>query len=385
MHADGTAASASTGGQGARARELVAVALLAVLLWVGLLAAHHQRAGEGFDFTRWEISSVANKWLFALGAPLRDDPASDAAVARYFALDDRAGGEARELENAVEAAIEGRIDAALRSLGIGGRFALPGPLTVWPPVDFELAPPPRVLAVSPRGRIELLRSDVLFPGLAREAAAAVERVYEAEHPQRSALVVGAGGIATYPAMVSDRGSYASTVETAAHEWVHHYLAFYPLGAAYFRSDGARVINEAVADIVGAEIAALVLEDAGMPIGERDDGTASSIAGREIDRDAALRALRLEVDALLSEGRIEEAERRMAQVQDELAASGVVIRRLNQAYFAWIGTYATRGDSVDPLGAELVELRGHAGTLARFLALVRVATDRSDVVALLPAR
>ncbi len=32
-----------------------------------------------------------------------------------------------------------------------------------------------------------------------------------------------GGVATYPAIVTDQGGYAATLETAAHEWVHHYL------------------------------------------------------------------------------------------------------------------------------------------------------------------
>ena len=47
---------------------------------------------------------------------------------------------------------------------------------------------------------------------------------------------------------------AATVGTAAHEWVHHYLAFYPLGASYFRSQDLRTLNETVADVVGDEVA-----------------------------------------------------------------------------------------------------------------------------------
>ncbi|MDP6606443.1 MAG: hypothetical protein QF664_09335, partial [Dehalococcoidia bacterium] len=98
----------------------------------------------------------------------------------------------------------------------------------------------------------------------------------------------------------------------------------------------------------------------------------------------LRELRVEVDVLLSEGRIEQAEARMEQVRLELEASGVRIRRINQAYFAWTDVYAARPDAVDPLGEQLRTLRERAGSLARFMALVRDARTRDDVQRLLVA-
>jgi hypothetical protein len=75
---------------------------------------------------------------------------------------------------------------------------------------------------------------------------------------------------------------------------------------------------------------------------------------------------------------------MELVRAELEAGGVFIRRINQAYFAWYGTYAARPDSVDPIGPQLRELRERAGSLARFLELVRGATTRDDVARLLEA-
>ena len=68
----------------------------------------------------------------------------------------------------------------------------------------------------------------------------------------------------------------------------------------------------------------------------------------------------------------------------LADHGISIRRINQAYFAWYGTYAARADAVDPLGDQLRELRERAGSLARFLELVRGVTTRAEVEALLEA-
>ena len=67
------------------------VLVLAFALWGGLFALREQRAGDAFDIVRWEITSLSNKWLFALGAPFRDDPPVEQALARYFALADRSG------------------------------------------------------------------------------------------------------------------------------------------------------------------------------------------------------------------------------------------------------------------------------------------------------
>ena len=376
-----------------RPAAVVAVTLLAFALWAGLLALQQRRAGQAFDFTRWEITTVANKWLYALGAPLRDDPPGDEALARYFALEDRSGAEGARLENAAEAEIEARIDAALRELDIRGPVSLPGPLPgpllgplrVFPPVDVELSSTPRVLVTSPRSRIELRDSDVLRPGIAAERLRELEREAEAADPALSALVLPLGGIATYPAIVSNRRDYAATVESAAHEWTHHYLAFSALGFAYFSSSDARVISETVADIAGDEIAALVLARGGDPApggDARPDASPAAPPDAAVDRDAVLRNLRLEVDALLADGRIDEAERRMEETRLELESAGVFIRRINQAYFAWFGTYAARADSVDPLGPQLFELRERAGTLSRFLELVRGVTSRAGVERLL---
>jgi hypothetical protein len=363
---------------------VLAVALGAAVLWAGLLVLRFEGEGRRFDFLRWEIASVPNKWLYALGAPLRDDSSADEAIARYFALDDRVGSEAARLESAVESAIEGRIDTVLQELSIAGRIPLPG--SVFPPVDVELALPPRVLVTSRRDHIERVGDELLRPGMTLEEATALERAVEERDLQLSALALRTGGVALYPAVVSASRSYADTVGTAAHEWVHHYLAFYPLGLSYFRSQELRTLNETVADVVGDEVAARVLERFGDPTRQSAPAAppvpdvAASPGGEVPDpRDeraaAALRALRVEVDELLAAGRIEQAELRMEHVRQELAGDGIVIRRINQAYFAWFGSYAARADSVDPLGDELRALRAGLGSLAAFLDEVRGVTSR----------
>lgn len=365
------------------------VYLVACLATIGAFAARSAVAGDAFDFLRWEVSAFPNKWLDRLGAPVRDDVAPDEALRRYFALDDRNSDEGRALENRVEAIIEGRVDAVLRELGAGWPVS---PFGVWPPVDAELAGSPRVLVVSPRDRIARLETDTLRPDLTATEAAAIERREETRHEDRSALVVGTGGLSLYPAVVSNRDGYEDTVETVAHEWTHHYLSIYPLGRDYFRSDEVRTINETVADLVGTEVGRMVVERWPLyppatptPTPATTPTPAASttpVAPPPLDFDATMRDLRVEVDALLAAGRIEDAERRMEETRHRIEAAGYRIRRINQAYFAWYGTYAARGDSVDPLGSQLRDLRTRSGSVARFLDAVRDATSRDDVAELL---
>lgn len=73
---------------------------------------------------------------------------------------------------------------------------------------------------------------------------------------------------------------------------------------------------------------------------------------------------------------------MEAVRVQLSDAGFRIRRLNQAYFAWYGTYAARPDATDPLGAQLREVRSRTGSLLAFLEVVRNATSRAEVVAAL---
>ena len=51
------------------------------------------------------------------------------------------------------------------------------------------------------------------------------------------------------------------------------------------------------------------------------------------------------------------------------ANGYLIRKINQAYFAFHGTYATSPASVSPIGDQLRELRSHSTSLEDFLRTV----------------
>jgi hypothetical protein len=362
-----------------RLRSIVLAGLVAALVGFVVVAAafavRDARAGDRFDLVRWQADTFPERWLSLAGRPFRTAPDDDEVIRRYFA---HPPGDPvrRELQTDLQRIVEGRLDAVLQEHGLHARLRLPG--TVFPPVNIQIAEAPQVLITSPRSVIERRSVNLLRPDLTLERALEIEAA--TEDADTSAIILPSGGLATYPAVVADRWTYRALLEIAAHEWVHHYLAFYPLGVRYFDSAEARIINETVADLVGDEVAALVLERWGDPTAADPVPVPPAPAATQptVDRFAVLRDLRIEVDALLADGLVEEAEERMEEVRLELEAAGVVFRRINQAFFAWFGTYAARPDAVDPIGAYLREVRERIGSLHGFVVVVRHWTSRADV-------
>jgi hypothetical protein len=70
--------------------------------------------------------------------------------------------------------------------------------------------------------------------------------------------------------------------------------------------------------------------------------------------------------LLSQGRVSDAEAYMESERQALVAAGYNLRRLNQAYFAFHGSYATGPASVDPIGPWMRQLRAQSGSLKAFV-------------------
>ena len=53
----------------------------------------------------------------------------------------------------------------------------------------------------------------------------------------------------------------------------------------------------------------------------------------------------------------------------MADEGIYIRKINQAFFAFYGSYATSAASASPIGDQLEELHGQSRTLGEFLEIV----------------
>ncbi len=79
--------------------------------------------------------------------------------------------------------------------------------------------------------------------------------------------------------------------------------------------------------------------------------------------------RVVTDALLAEGKIEEAEAYMEQRRIIFVKHGYLIRKINQAYFAFYGAYADSPGGAageDPVGPAVRALREQSNSLADFV-------------------
>jgi hypothetical protein len=378
------------------------IAVLLALVCLGAAAAVALAAplpGEDdFDIARWELRHLPNKWLYLIGRPLREPLSKereDARLARFLELSGRirrleqrasdAGSKQAELtelrrqrgelENDVEALIEGRLTTVLAEAGLASSLPLfPDARWVFPPVDVEFDEPPQVLSVSPRDRIELIERRPLRPDLPLRAVIELEQAVERDG-RRSALVEPIAGAATYPSIVEPRSSYEGLLEVVAHEWVHQYLFFQPLGRRFYDSLELRTLNETVATLAGQELAVLVVLRYPLP---SELAPEPPSAPAPVDIGEVLHQLRTDVDALLAFGQVAEAEALMARRQEQLADLGFVYRRINQAFFASRSVYASDPASTDPIGDKVRELRRRAGSLGAFIRAAEGLTSESDL-------
>ena len=85
--------------------------------------------------------------------------------------------------------------------------------------------------------------------------------------------------------------------------------------------------------------------------------------------AEMHETRVTADALLADGKIEEAESYMEQRRQLFWQNGYLLRKLNQAYFAFHGAYAdVPGGAAgeDPVGPAVRALREQSDSLADFI-------------------
>jgi hypothetical protein len=360
---------------------------------------------DRYNFGAWEARNLPSKWLYELGALFRDKRSVDeqnADIVRYFDLSNQISRleqtaaaddpqlhalyrERDGLENRVEDTLEDRIGAVLKDFGVTRSLPLLGSI-VWPPVDFEFTDSPRSLATSPRDKIELLGTELLRDNLNLEQIEAIEAKTE-EKEGVSALAAPTSGIGAYPSIVDHLGSYQSALEVVAHEWTHNYLFFRPLGFNYYKNNDLRTMNETTADLVGNEVAAEVMRRWPLPAPPPANPPPTTPAPPAVDVGAELRELRGQVDALLADGKVDEAEALMDAKRDDLQARGVYIRKLNQAYFAFNNLYAGEAGSpaaTNPIGPKIDELRKQEGTLAEFVRVMGGITSVSELDAALGA-
>jgi hypothetical protein len=283
------------------------------------------------------------------------------------------------LESTAERIIERQIRGTLTEQGIFSPLAR---LKInFPPVNFKLEKPPYMLVISPRNRIESMKQITLKADLRLEEIENIEAA--ADKLGVSSLVVEIGGLgATYPTFVANDMNLRATIDAAAEEWVHQYLAFKPLGFLYLldltelrQNYEIATMNETLASMVSKEIGGLIYQKYYAQPEEKGIPEEKPTHESEFDFNREMREIRKQVDLYLAQGEVERAEKFMEAKRQYLAGQGYYLRKLNQAYFAFHGTYADSPTSIDPIGQELKELRGQSASLKDFLNGAAAMTSR----------
>lgn len=293
----------------------------------------------------------------------------------------------RQLAPLSEATLQAQVGAILaaENLTSGGQ-----PI---PPVLYHSSAVPMGLIISPRDMIQQLTNISVQPDLTVDEQSELEEQVDASLDV-SSLVVPIGGVGVYPTMVMRTTSLSWQIETVAHEWAHNYLTLRPLGFLYDTTHEVRTMNETTASIVGTEIGALVLQRYYPELVDASDPTVLLASQKPVfptqgeeppqfDFRAEMHTTRVTVDALLAEGKIEEAEAYMEARREIFWQNGYTIRKLNQAYFAFYGAYAdVPGGAAgeDPVGPAVRALRTQSASLADFVNRISWMTSFEELQA-----
>ncbi|NWG07284.1 MAG: hypothetical protein HXY35_11445 [Chloroflexi bacterium] len=249
-----------------------------------------------------------------------------------------------ELAPFAESVLQSQLSEALAELGL---TAAGQPI---PQVLYHTSPTPRALVVSPRDRIVQIANISILPTLTLDEEIKLENEV-AQSLDVSTLVVGIGGVGVYPTMVMETTDLRWMLDTIAHEWTHNYLNLRPLGLNYSTTPELRTMNETTANISGNEVGMYVIkkyypemlgsspnrglisfDPPFLPSNGLDDPP-------PFDFRAEMHETRVTADELLAAGKIDEAEAYMEQRRQFFWQNGYLLRKLNQAYFAFHGAYA----------------------------------------------
>lgn len=304
------------------------------------------------------------------------DPETESADLR--AGRDALRADLRQRQPLAEAILEGQVATILVEQGFGTLGQ------VLPPIAMHFTQVPNLLIVSPRDQIRFEYSINVDPLPVDEIAAIESRIDRAEGV--SSLIVPLGGIALYPAMIYETTSIERAVDVFAHEWLHHYLFAFPLGLSYDFAGEARVINETTANLFGQQIAPLVLRRYYPELAPAPTAAttyqAISHQQQSFDFGTALDTTRRQVDTLLAEGKVDEAEAYMEERRRLFIENGYLIRKLNQAFFAFYGGYQSgepgAGGS-DPTGPAVQAILDASPSIHDWIVTMRTITTREELL------
>ena len=368
-----------------------------------------------FSIAKWEIRSLSQEIDEAFNDKDKATADQSQVVVDYFAVMDKINAETQAIEaitdgvmsgdlsahfktlldlqtqrdglaTQAEFVLEAQLRATLNSLGIynplDGIFDF---TSTFPPVKLRLQEPPKLLVVSPRGQIERLATITLDNNMTQDDITKLEDAVS--RLDVSALVVDLGGIATYPSFVANRYGLQFALSTAVEEWFHQYLFFRPLGFRYgleelgfSEPDYIVTMNETLAGMVSDEVAGIIYDKyyASYYPAATSSGEGGSTSGFNFN--TFMHDTRVQVDSMLAQGQVTQAEAYMEQQRLILASHGYLIRKLNQAFFAFYGSYADTPGFENPIADDLTALRGKSATLAAFVEKASSLTNPDELAA-----
>ncbi|MEX0587370.1 MAG: hypothetical protein WD940_00560 [Patescibacteria group bacterium] len=320
-----------------------------------------------FSIAKWIFRETPRKLLDSLTVRQPAELPARKAVFDSYSEEIKQGKLHPATAAPVEEMVASDVTEALRQCGV----------KVFPPVVLRLAHLPIFLVVSHRDRLQGSSPSgvLLHPKLTPEQAAEIEQFVERQDQGLSALAVPLGGLALFPPMVQIR--YPPTMtEIAGHEWCHTHLFFAPLGFGNnILGRGLGRIEENVCNLVGAEIFSAVAPKYGW-----DKASPSAPITEEFNTE--MRTIRLRLDQLLAAGKAEEAE---AYLESQGSfREKFKIRKLNQAYFTFYGSYGGPQAGGDPTRDYLLAVRSRCANLGEFLRKVKRIRNYKDLVRLAQA-
>jgi len=394
--------------------------LMAILFLIWLIPIGDNRTGSVAKFASlgheyrlvsWELENVLGKWSHRFWTVLPWTPTSEAdrraSLDRYMVLveeyrvadnllkdvtssidpDIRLLNDAQrrvdqivierdKIRDGLEEYLEQIISETVRTdeVGLVGSF-------VWPPVDFRIDSPPKLLVTSPRNEIRRVEGILIDPDISVEETLSIERELVELHDV-SALIIQTGGLASFPSVVP-MVDLQRLMDIAAHEWLHGHLIFYPLGRSYFVDGEMRSVNETLSDLFGREIGqrvyAKITDQPYVAPVRPETASLNWNSGKAFEEKENLDQFsfnqfmsetRDRTDNLLLDGLVEEAEAYMETRRIQLLGHGYSIRKINQAYFAFHGTYGESPSSASPIARYIWDLREQVDTVGDLVKMLR---------------
>ena len=394
--------------------------LMAILFLIWLIPIGDNRTGSVAKFASlgheyrlvsWELENVLGKWSHRFWTVLPWTPTSEAdrraSLDRYMVLveeyrvadnllkdvtssidpDIRLLNDAQrrvdqivierdKIRDGLEEYLEQIISETVRTdeVGLVGSF-------VWPPVDFRIDSPPKLLVTSPRNEIRRVEGILIDPDISVEETLSIEREIVELHDV-SALIIQTGGLASFPSVVP-MVDLQRLMDIAAHEWLHGHLIFYPLGRSYFVDGEMRSVNETLSDLFGREIGqrvyAKITDQPYVAPVRPETASLNWNSGKALEKKENLNQFsfnqfmsetRDRTDNLLLDGLVEEAEAYMETRRIQLLGHGYSIRKINQAYFAFHGTYGESPSSASPIARYIWDLREQVDTVGELVKMLR---------------